>query len=53
MYEYNQGNYIYRGNRECGTPIREVKSISDKEAKYWDNIEKQIRNQQKRGKTND
>ena len=44
MYEYNLGNYIYSGNRECGSPVREVKTISDKEAKYWDNIEKQIKN---------
>lgn len=47
MYEYIRGNYIYYGNRECGSPVREVKTISDKEAKYWDNIEKQIRQQQK------
>ena len=47
MYEYVRGNYIYSGNRESGSPIREVKTISEKEAKYWDNIEKQIRQQQK------
>ena len=47
MYEYVRGNYIYSGNRECGSPVREVKTVSDKEAKYWDNIEKQIRQQQK------
>ena len=46
MYEYIRGNYIYSGNRECGSPVREVKTISEKEAKYWDNIEKQIRQQQ-------
>ena len=46
MYEYVRGNYIYSGNRECGSPVREVKTVSEKEAKYWDNIEKQIRQQQ-------
>lgn len=49
MYEYAKGNYVYHGNKECGSPIREIKTVSDKEAKYWDNIEKQIR-QQKRYK---
>ena len=43
MYEYIKGNYVYCGNKECGSPIREIKPISEKEAKYWDNIEKQIR----------
>ena len=47
MYEYVRGNYVYSGNRECGSPIREVKTVSEKEAKYWDNVEKQIRQQQK------
>ena len=46
MYEYCRGNYIYRGNNYCGTPIREVKTVSDKEARYWDNLEKQIKRQE-------
>ena len=46
MYEYNKGNYVYYGNKECGSPIREIKTISEKEAKYWDNIEKQIKRQE-------
>ena len=44
MYEYIKGNYVYNGNNYCGTPIREIKTISDKEARHWDNLEKQIRN---------
>lgn len=43
MYEYTRGNYIYCGDRYCGSPRKEVKTISEKEAKYWDKIEKQIR----------
>jgi hypothetical protein len=43
MYEYTRGNYIYRGNRECGSPVREIKTISQKEADYWDRIEREIR----------
>lgn len=46
MYEYAKGNYVYYGNKECGSPIREIKTVSEKEAKYWDNIEKQIRKQE-------
>lgn len=48
MYEYNRGNYIYYGNKECGSPTREIKTISQKEANYWDRIEKQIRQQKNR-----
>lgn len=48
MYEYNKGNYVYYGNKECGSPRREIKTVSEKEAKYWDNIEKQIRQQKKK-----
>ena len=43
MYNYIKGNYVYCGNKECGSPIKEIKTISEKEAKYWDDIEKQIR----------
>jgi hypothetical protein len=43
MYEYTKGNYIYRGNKECGSPVREIKTISQKEADYWDRIEREIR----------
>lgn len=43
MYEYVKNNYVYYGNKECGTPIKEIKVISEKEAKYWDNLEKEIK----------
>jgi hypothetical protein len=43
MYEYTKGNYIYRGNKEYGSPVREIKTISQKEADYWDRIEREIR----------
>ena len=43
MYEYTRGNYVYRGNRECGSPVREIKTISQQEADYWDRIEREIR----------
>lgn len=43
MYEYTRGNYVYRGNKECGSPVREIKTISQKEADYWDRIEREIR----------
>ena len=43
MYEYTRGNYIYRGNKECGSPVREIKTISQQEADYWDRIEREIR----------
>lgn len=46
MYEFSKGNYIYYGTRQAASPVREIKTISDKEAKYWDNIEKQIKRQQ-------
>lgn len=47
MYEYTKGNYVYYGNQYCGSPVGEIKTISDKEAKHWDNIEKQIKSQNK------
>lgn len=43
MYEYVKGNYIYQGDKTYGSPVREIKTISEKEAKYWDKLEKQIR----------
>lgn len=46
MYEYAKENYVYYGNKECGSPIREIKTVSNEEAKYWDRIEAQIRRQQ-------
>ncbi|MEE1504538.1 MAG: hypothetical protein UGF89_09890 [Acutalibacteraceae bacterium] len=45
MFEYAKGNYVYSGNRECGSPVREIKTISEKDAKYWDKVEKQIMQQ--------
>ena len=47
MNEYLKGNYIYLGNNECGSPIREVKPISQKQADYWDRLEREIRQQEK------
>lgn len=47
MYEYAKGNCVFRGNKEYGSPIREIKSVSQEEADYWDRIEKQIRAQRK------
>ena len=47
MYEYAKGNYVFRGNKECGSPVREIKSVSQEEADYWDRLEKQIRAQRK------
>lgn len=43
MYEYTKGNWIYYGDQHCGSPRREVKPISEQEAKYWDRLEKEIR----------
>ncbi len=43
MYDYIRGNYVYNGNNYCGTPLREIKTISEKEARYWDKLEKEIR----------
>ena len=43
MYDYTNGNYVYRGNKECGTPLREVRTVSLQEADYWDRIEREIR----------
>ena len=48
MYEYTKGNYVYYGNKECGNPVREIKTVSQKEADYWDRIEKQIRQQNRK-----
>jgi hypothetical protein len=47
MYEYTRGNYVYYGDRGCGSPVREVKTITQKEADYWDRIEKAIRRQER------
>lgn len=48
MYEYTRNNYVYYGNKECGTPTREIKSISQKEADYWDRLERKIKSQKNR-----
>ena len=48
MYEYTKGNYVYRGTRECGSPIREVRTTTQKEADYWDRLEKEIRRQNRK-----
>ena len=47
MNEYVKGNYVFRGNKECGSPVRQIRSVSQEEADYWDRIEKQIRTQRK------
>ena len=46
MYYYTKGDYIYKGDKFCGSPVKEIRTITDQEAKYWDNIEKQIKRQQ-------
>ena len=47
MYEYARNNYVYRGNKECGSPVREVRTVSQKEADYWDRLDRQIRKQER------
>jgi hypothetical protein len=47
MYEYLKGNYVHYGNRECGSPVREIKTVSEKEARYWDRIEREIRRRER------
>ena len=47
MYEYRKGNYVYYGSKEYGSPMREVKTISQAEANYWDRLEKRINQQRK------
>lgn len=43
MYEYVRGNYVYSGNKECGSPIREVRTTTQEEADFWDKLEKACR----------
>lgn len=50
MYEYVRGNYVYYGDKYCGSPRREIKTVSEKEAKHWDNLEKQIRQQERQAR---
>ena len=45
MYYYTKGNYVYYGDNTHGTPTKEIKTITDTQARYWDNIEKQIKQQ--------
>lgn len=52
MYEYNRGNFIYRGNQECGSPIREIRTVSQKEADYWDKLEREIKKQERFSRKN-
>ena len=41
-----KGKYVCREyNKGCYSPVREIKTISQAEADYWDRIEKQIRMQ--------
>lgn len=51
MYEYlNPYNgYVYRGSQGCGSPVREVKTVTDAEAKQIDRLEKAIREAKKKG----
>lgn len=30
MYEYTRGNYVYRGTQEYGSPVREVRTVTQK-----------------------
>lgn len=46
MYYYTKGNYIYYGDKTQGSPIKEIRTTSEQQARYWDNIEKQIKRQQ-------
>lgn len=46
-YEYTKGNYVYSGNKEYGSPVREVRVVSQKEADYWDRLEKEIKRQER------
>ena len=48
MYEYTRGDYVYSGNKECGSPVREVRTVSQQEADYWDRIEREIRRQNRK-----
>ena len=50
MYEYTREKYIYYGNKECGSPVREVRTVSQKEADYWDRLDKACRQVSKRQK---
>ena len=50
MYEYNRGNYVYYGNKECGSPTREIRTMSQKEADDWDRLEREIRRQERKMK---
>jgi hypothetical protein len=43
MNEYARGNYVYRGTQGCGSPVREIKTVSQKEADYWDRLEREAR----------
>lgn len=47
MYEYSKGNYVYYGNKECGSPIREIKSVSEKEYNFWNNLDRKIKMQER------
>ena len=46
-HEYTKGNYVYSGNKEYGSPVREVRVVSQKEADYWDRLEKEIKRQER------
>ncbi len=46
-YEYTKGNYVYSGNKEYGSPVREIRVVSQKEADYWDRLEKEIKRQER------
>lgn len=52
MYEYAKGNFVYRGNQECGSPIREIRTVSQKEADYWDKLEREIKRQERFSRKN-
>ena len=47
MYEYLKGNTVYYGNKECGTPVRTIQTISESEARYWERLEQEIRRQER------
>lgn len=51
MYEYYNpnNNYVYRGNNGYGSPVRECKTISEKEAKRIDREERAIKEAKRKG----
>ena len=45
MTEFSGRNYVFSGTKYSFSPVREIITCTDKEAKFWDNLDKQIRRQ--------